>query len=92
MRPLLIPGLGLPDFYLLLPIAAVVAAVLSVAIAFFVSTYVRAGGWALAFALVWLVIAVVYGVRPEFALVLAVGLILVSLAVHLLGRQMRKRA
>jgi hypothetical protein len=92
MRPLLVPGLGLPDFYLLLPIATVTAAVLSVAIAFFASTYARAGGWALALALGWLVIAVVYGVRPEFALVLAVGLILVSLAVHMLGRQVRKRA
>jgi hypothetical protein len=92
MRPLFVPGLGLPDFYLLLPIATVAAAVLSVAVAFFAATYARAGGWALGLALAWLVFAVVYGVRPEFALLLAVGLILVSLAVHMLGRQVRKRA
>jgi hypothetical protein len=92
MRPLLVPGLGLPDFYLLLPIATVTAAVLSVALAFFVSTYVRVGVSALVPAIVWLAVAVIYGVRPEFALGVAAILVLIALAVHALGRRVRNGA
>ena len=91
MTPLAALGLGLPDFYLLLPIATVAVAVGAVAIAFFVSTYVRAGVSALILAVLWLAVAVVYGVQPEFALAPATALVIIALAVHALGRLVRKR-
>lgn len=92
MTPLAALALGLPDFYLMLPIATVTVAVLSVAMAFYAATYARAGFSAMALALAWVVVAIVFGVRPEFAFVLATVLVVICVAVHMLGRAVRRRA
>ena len=59
MAPFVAFGLGLPDFYAFLPMATVLAGVLSLILGFFVATYRRAAGGGLVLA-EWLV--VVYGV------------------------------
>ena len=89
MAPFVGFGLGLPDFYLLLPMATVLAGVLSLVLGFLVATYRRAAGGSLVLALMWTVVAVIYGVSPGTALALAVTFVAVALVAHMLRRLKR---
>ena len=89
MAPFVAFGLGLPDFYLLLPVATVLAGVLSLILGFFVATYRRAAGGGLVLALIWLVVAVIYGVSFGTALGLAAAFVAIALVAHMLRRLRR---
>ena len=89
MAPLVAFGLGLPDFYLLLPVATVLVGVLSLILGFFIATYRRAAGAGLALALIWLVVAVIYGVSLGTALGLAAAFVAIALAAQMLRRVRR---
>lgn len=82
MSPLAAFALGLPDFYLLLPIAIVLAATVALIVGFTVSTYARAAGGVLILALAWTAAAIVYGVTLGKALGLAAALVVIALAGH----------
>ena len=89
MAPPVVFGLGLPDFYLLLPIATVLAGVLSLVLGFFVATYRRAAGGGLVLALTWMAVAVIYGVSLGTALGLAAAFVAIAFAAHMLRRLRR---
>ncbi len=89
MAPFVAFGLGLPDFYLLLPMATVLAGVLSLVIGFFVATYRRAAGGGLVLALIWMAVAVIYGVSVGTAVALAVAFVAIALVAHMLRRLRR---
>ena len=86
MSPLAAFALGLPDFYLLLPIATVLAAAVSLILGFYAATYARAAGGAFFLALAWMAVAVIYNV----ALGKALGLAAVFVVIALVGHKVRR--
>jgi hypothetical protein len=89
MSPLAALGLGLPDFYLLLPIATILAGLLSVALGFFTTTYAKTAAGALVVALLWLIVAVIYGAALNTALGLGAAFVAIALAAHVLRSRKR---
>ena len=87
MAPLTALALGLPDFYLLLPLAMVAAGALSIVVGFFVATYRRAAVGGVVLALIWMAVAVIYGVSMGTALGLAAVFVAFALVSHMLRGQ-----